>query len=93
MWIVRRLELQVGQAARFDEPLDLAMFCSGAGPLWAERRTSLRRPATARTSRRAALWVHLDGEGTRPAIREMSQEKKKKKKKPIARFLRMQTQE
>jgi acyl-ACP thioesterase len=65
VWIVRRLELHVTQAPRFDEPLDLATFCSGAGPLWAERRTSLRGDEGGHVEA-AALWVHLDGDGTRP---------------------------
>jgi acyl-ACP thioesterase len=65
VWIVRRLELRVEQAPRFDEPLDLATFCSGAGPLWAERRTSLRGDEGGHVEA-VALWVHLDAEGTRP---------------------------
>ena len=65
VWIVRRLGLQVEQAPRFDEPLELATFCSGAGKLWAERRTSVRGGAGAHVEA-VGLWVHLDADGTRP---------------------------
>jgi acyl-ACP thioesterase len=65
VWIVRRLELHVAQAPRFDEPLELATFCSGAGKLWAERRTSLRGAAGGHVEA-VGLWVHLDRDGTRP---------------------------
>jgi acyl-ACP thioesterase len=65
VWIVRRLELEVAQAPRFDEPLELATFCSGVGRLWAERRTAIRGSAGAHVEA-AGLWVHLDRQGTRP---------------------------
>src|SRR3954469_12001782 len=42
VWVVRRLALQVGRAPRFDEPLEVATFCSGVGRLWAERSSTLR---------------------------------------------------
>jgi acyl-ACP thioesterase len=64
VWIVRRLELHVERAPRFNEPLTVATFCSGTGALWAERRSTIRGP-DARVEA-AALWVHLDRDGTRP---------------------------
>jgi acyl-ACP thioesterase len=65
VWIVRRLTLHVAQAPRFDEALELATFCSGAGKLWAERRTSLRGGAGGHVEA-VGLWVHLDPDGARP---------------------------
>jgi acyl-ACP thioesterase len=64
VWIVRRLELRVERAPRFAEPLEIATFCSGTGALWAERRSTIRGE-DARVEA-AALWVHLDRDGTRP---------------------------
>jgi acyl-ACP thioesterase len=65
LWVVRRMELRVPAAPRFAERLELATFCSGTGPLWAERRTSMRGADGAHVEA-AALWVFLDREGARP---------------------------
>jgi acyl-ACP thioesterase len=65
VWIVRRLELRVEQAPRFGEALEVATFCSGTGPLWAERRSTVRGAGGAHVET-AALWVHLAEGGTRP---------------------------
>jgi acyl-ACP thioesterase len=65
VWIVRRLELRVARAPRFGEALELATFCSGVGPLWAERRTAVRGSGGGHVEA-VALWVHLDRDGTRP---------------------------
>jgi acyl-ACP thioesterase len=64
VWVVRRMELRIARAPRFGEAIELATFCSGIGPLWAERRTSMRGAHAAVEA--AALWVHLDRDGTRP---------------------------
>src|SRR6476661_3991104 len=58
IWIVRRTELRVQRAPRFDEALDAATFCSGTGRLWAERRTIIDGGAGGRIEA-VALWVHL----------------------------------
>jgi acyl-ACP thioesterase len=65
VWIVRRMELLVAQAPRFDESLELTTFCSGTGKLWAERSTAIRG-ADGGHVEAVALWVHLDRDGTRP---------------------------
>jgi acyl-ACP thioesterase len=65
VWIVRRMELQVTRAPRFDERLELSTFCSGTGRLWAERSTAIRGAAGAHVDA-VALWVHLNRDGTRP---------------------------
>src|SRR4051794_746267 len=64
IWIVRRMTVRVEQAPRFEEPLDVATFCSGVGPLWAERRTTVRGAESLVEAE--ALWVHLDADGGRP---------------------------
>jgi acyl-ACP thioesterase len=65
VWIVRRLHLRVEAFPAFGERLELATFCSGTGPMIAERRTSVTGEAGARVEAEA-LWVHLDAAGTRP---------------------------
>jgi acyl-ACP thioesterase len=65
VWIVRRLALAVERFPRFWEPLELDTFCSGSGPLWAERRTTVRGAGGALVET-VALWVHLDPAGGRP---------------------------
>src|SRR5215210_7060363 len=65
LWVVRRLELHAQRAPRFPEALELATFCSGRGPLWAERSTTLRSAGGAHVDA-VALWVHLDSRGVRP---------------------------
>lgn len=65
VWVVRRLEIAVERFPHFWEPLEVATFCSGLGPLWAERRTTIRGGDGALVEA-VALWVHLDAEGTRP---------------------------
>lgn len=65
VWVVRRLDLAVERFPTFWEPLEVATFCSGTGPLWAERRTTVRG-AGGGLVEAVALWVHLDAAGTRP---------------------------
>jgi acyl-ACP thioesterase len=76
VWIVRRMTVRVERFPRFWEPFEAATFCSGTGPLWAERRTTIRGAERSGDEREArgrgglieasALWVHLDSAGTRP---------------------------
>jgi acyl-ACP thioesterase len=65
-WVVRRTRLVVDQFPRFDEPVELATFCSGVGPRWAQRRTSLTGAGGARVEA-DALWIFLDWETLMPA--------------------------
>jgi acyl-ACP thioesterase len=66
LWIVRRLRLRVERFPAFGEELDVRTFCSGAGRLWAERRTTVDGAGGARVEA-GALWVHLAPGGERPA--------------------------
>ncbi len=65
VWVVRRLHVRVERFPGFGERLELATFCSGTGPMIAERRTTVRGGDGALVEAEA-LWVHLDATGTRP---------------------------
>jgi acyl-ACP thioesterase len=65
VWVLRRADLQLIDRPRFHDDVELATFCSGTGPRWAERRTRL----TGRdgvVAEAAAVWVFVDREGGRP---------------------------
>jgi acyl-ACP thioesterase len=64
-WVVRRTVVEVRRAARLGEVLDLATFCSGLGPRWAERRVSIRGDGGAAIEA-ATLWVRVDADSGRP---------------------------
>jgi acyl-ACP thioesterase len=65
-WVVRRTRLLVRRFPRFDEPVTLQTFCSGIGPRWAQRRTTLRG-ADGGEVEADALWIYLDAETLQPA--------------------------
>jgi acyl-ACP thioesterase len=65
MWVLRRLRFVVGRRPRYDELVELVTWCSGSGPAWAERRTTLSvagRPALDA----AAVWASVDRLTRRP---------------------------
>jgi acyl-ACP thioesterase len=65
VWIVRRLRLRVERFPRMHEHVAVATWCSGAGGLVAERRTTVRGDEGGLVEA-VALWVHLDRSGARP---------------------------
>jgi acyl-ACP thioesterase len=65
VWIVRRLRLRVERFPRMHEQVSVATWCSGAGGLVAERRTTVRGDDGGLVEA-VALWVHLDPAGARP---------------------------
>ncbi len=65
VWIVRRLRLRVERWPRFREAVAVATWCSGAGGLVAERRTTVRGDGGGLVEA-VALWVHMDPDGSRP---------------------------
>jgi acyl-ACP thioesterase len=65
VWVVRRLRLRVERFPRFEEPVTIATWCSGTGPLWAERRSTVRG-AQGGLVEAVAIWVHLEPDGMRP---------------------------
>ena len=42
VWMLRRIEVEISAPARFGDEVTLETFASGAGPRWAERRTTMR---------------------------------------------------
>ena len=64
-WVVRRTIVEVLRFPVLRERLEIITVCTGMGPRWAERRTSLRGEHGSRVEA-AALWVLLDGRSGRP---------------------------
>jgi acyl-ACP thioesterase len=69
-WILRRLAIDVTSLPRFTDMVDLTTWCSGAGPRWAERRTTITAgtpltPGTGATAaiETTAIWVYVDERG------------------------------
>jgi acyl-ACP thioesterase len=65
VWIVRRMALRVRRFPRLLDPIEVATFCSGTAPLWAER-SSLVTSGGEPVAEAVALWVHLQPDGARP---------------------------
>jgi acyl-ACP thioesterase len=64
-WIVRRMTLRVRRFPQLRDPIEVATFCSGTAPLWAER-SSLVSSGGEPVADAVALWVHLQPGGVRP---------------------------
>jgi acyl-ACP thioesterase len=83
VWVVRRTRIRVNRFPRFGERFQLTTFCSGLGPMWAERRTDVAPvgqdgtpagehgapagEAAPPAVEAVSLWVHLDTTEWRPA--------------------------
>jgi acyl-ACP thioesterase len=65
VWIVRRMALRVRRFPRLLDPIEVATFCSGTAPLWAER-SSLVSSGGEPVADAVAVWVHLQPGGARP---------------------------
>ncbi len=67
VWVVRRYDIRLTAWPHFRQVLDLMTFCSGTGPYWAERRTSVtsRSARSAPVAEAVALWVFADQAGGR----------------------------
>jgi acyl-ACP thioesterase len=63
-WVVRRARLRVNSFPRFGEPVSVRTFCSAAGRIAAERRTSVFGAGAAVEA--VAMWIHVDTETLRP---------------------------
>jgi len=57
VWLVRRCELRIRALPAMGERLLIATFCSGTGPRWAERTTTLRRQDGAPLVQASAVWA------------------------------------
>ena len=65
VWVLRSVDIEIGSRPWYHDRLELTTFCSGSGPRWAERRTTIggaRGPAI----ESAALWVFVDRARGRP---------------------------
>jgi len=64
-WVMRRLDLDVTVLPRLADRVELTTWCTGTGPRWAERTTTLRSEGGAVDAR--ALWIHVDPDTGAPA--------------------------
>ncbi|MEA2228074.1 MAG: hypothetical protein QOF04_1704 [Solirubrobacteraceae bacterium] len=64
-WVLRRMTMHVRRFPRFGAGLHVATFCSGTGPMVAERRSTIREGDDVLVETVAA-WVHVDPAGGRP---------------------------
>jgi acyl-ACP thioesterase len=63
-WVVRRTRLRVESFPRFGERVSVRTFCSAAGRVAAERRTTISEGGAAVEA--VAIWIHVDTETLRP---------------------------
>jgi acyl-ACP thioesterase len=67
-WVLRRSTLRFGHLPRYRDEVEMTTFCSGSGPRWVERRTTLRVDGQVAVEA-AAIWVSVDDAG-RPTTLE-----------------------
>src|SRR3954454_9300083 len=65
VWVLRSSDLEIVATPVYHEAVELATFCSGTGPRWAERRTRIVGDRGALVDA-AALWVFIDRITGRP---------------------------
>jgi acyl-ACP thioesterase len=65
VWVLRSSDLEIATVPVYHEKVELATFCSGIGPRWAERRTQLLGDRGARVEA-VGLWVFIDRAQGRP---------------------------
>jgi acyl-ACP thioesterase len=65
VWLVRRCAITVRGFPQMGERITLRTFCSGTGPRWAERTTTLAGPA-ADLLQATAVWAAVDRAHGRP---------------------------
>jgi acyl-ACP thioesterase len=66
VWLVRRCELRILELPVMGERLAVATFCSGTGPRWAERTTTLSRPGGQPLVQATAVWAAVGRADGRP---------------------------
>ena len=66
VWLVRRCELRIKELPGMGERLRVATFCSGTGPRWAERTTTLSRPDGRDLVQATAVWAAVGRADGRP---------------------------
>jgi acyl-ACP thioesterase len=65
VWLLRRCELSISSLPRAGDLLAVRTFCSGTGPRWAERTTTLSRDDVALVQARA-VWAVVGRDDGRP---------------------------
>ncbi|HLM18922.1 MAG TPA: acyl-ACP thioesterase domain-containing protein [Acidimicrobiia bacterium] len=65
VWVLRSSDLEIVAPPVYHEAVELATFCSGVGPRWAERRTRVTGDRGGFVDA-AALWVFIDRDTGRP---------------------------
>jgi acyl-ACP thioesterase len=66
VWLVRRCELRIRALPAMGERLTVATFCSGTGPRWAERTTTLSGPDGTPFAQASAVWAAVARTDGRP---------------------------
>jgi acyl-ACP thioesterase len=65
VWVLRSVDVDIRSRPWYHDRLELTTFCSGTGPRWAERRTTIRS-SRGTVVEAAALWVFVDRDRGRP---------------------------
>lgn len=65
VWVLRRCALDITGFPRLGQPLTVRTFCSGTGPRWAERTTTLAGDG-GELVRATAVWAAVDRDTGRP---------------------------
>jgi acyl-ACP thioesterase len=65
VWVLRSVDVEIRSRPRYHDRLELTTFCSGAGPRWAERRTTIAGDQGA-VIEAEAVWVFVDRARGRP---------------------------
>jgi acyl-ACP thioesterase len=66
VWLVRRCELRIRALPAMGERLAVATFCSGTGPRWAERTTTLSGADGTPLVQASAVWAAVSAADGRP---------------------------
>jgi acyl-ACP thioesterase len=67
VWLTRKTSFSVARFPARGETIGLETFCSGIGPSWAERTTTLRGPDGTAMLQATAVWAVIDRQDGRPA--------------------------
>jgi acyl-ACP thioesterase len=65
VWVLRSVDVEIRSRPWYHDRLELTTFCSGTGPRWAERRTTISS-ARGTVIEAAAVWVFVDRDRGRP---------------------------
>ncbi|HEY2313291.1 MAG TPA: acyl-ACP thioesterase domain-containing protein [Streptosporangiaceae bacterium] len=66
VWLVRRCELRIAALPAMGERVSVRTFCSGTGPRWAERTTTLASPDGQPLVQATAVWAAVSRADGRP---------------------------